>query len=106
MPPPRCAISRIAVRILGRPARLGTREDAINLGGHDEIVLVQSLDLFRAQRDRRISPAETDVGMVTLRLGKFADLPHEGQRLAKIAEPEASLDAMRVLEQFPLRSVG
>ena len=39
--------------------------DAIQLRGHDEVVLVQALDLLRLQRDRRVSPAEADVGMVT-----------------------------------------
>src|SRR5258707_4524718 len=36
---------------------------AIDFAGHDEIVLVQSLDLFGAQRDGRVTPAKTDVGV-------------------------------------------
>src|SRR5262245_4761468 len=43
--------------------------------------------------------------MMALRLGKFADAVHEGQRLAKIAKSEASLDAMGIVEKFPLRSL-
>jgi hypothetical protein len=35
----------------GRPS-----EYAVNLGGHDEVVLMQSLDLLGLQRDRRIAP--------------------------------------------------
>ena len=37
------------------------REYAVNLGGHDEIVLMQSLDLLSLQRDRGIAPAEADI---------------------------------------------
>src|SRR6516162_8179988 len=44
--------------------------------------------------------------MMALRLGKFADVVHEVQRLAKIAESEASLDAMGIVKKFPLRSLG
>src|SRR5207302_8958405 len=32
-----------------------------DLGGHDEIVLMQTLDLLGLQRDRRIAPTEADV---------------------------------------------
>ena len=38
-------------------------EDSVDLGRHDEIVLVQSLDLLSAQGDGRVTPAETDVGV-------------------------------------------
>src|SRR5262249_42331400 len=81
-------------------------EDATDLGSHDEIVLVKSFDLLRAQRDSRVAPAEIDVRMMALRLGKFADAVHEVQRLAKIAKSEASLDAMGIVEKLPLRSLG
>jgi hypothetical protein len=46
----------------------------IDLGRRNEIVLVQALDLVRAQLDRAVAPAEADVGVVALRLGKGADL--------------------------------
>jgi hypothetical protein len=37
----------------------------IDLCRHDEIVLVETLDLLGAQRHSRIAPAEANVGMVT-----------------------------------------
>ena len=42
-------------------------EDSVDLGRHDEIVLVQSLDLLSAQGDGRVTPAEIDVGVVQSR---------------------------------------
>jgi len=65
------------------------------LGGHDEVVLMQSLDLLGLQRDRRIAPAEADIRMMGLRLSAmFTNLPNKGKRLAEIAKPEAPLDAV------------
>jgi hypothetical protein len=52
----------------------------IDFAGHDEIVLVQSLDLFGAQRDGLVTPAETDVGMMSFGFGKLADRLHKGHR--------------------------
>src|SRR5262249_36124745 len=45
-----------------------------DLGSHDEIVLVKSFDLLRAQRDSRVAPAEIDVRMMALRLGSSLTL--------------------------------
>ena len=39
-------------------------EYAVNLGGHDEVVLMQSMDLLGLQGDRHIAPAEADVRMM------------------------------------------
>lgn len=44
-----------------------------DLACHDEIVLVQPLDLVGLQRDGGVTPAETDVGMVALFLSQSAD---------------------------------
>ena len=72
-------------------------EHAIDLARHDEIVLVQSLDLLRAQRHGRVAPAEAGVGMMSFRLGKLADPLHEGERFAKIAESKRALDAVGII---------
>lgn len=37
-------------------------EHPIDLARHDEIVLVQSIDLLGAQGNRHITPAEADAG--------------------------------------------
>src|SRR3982075_939567 len=74
----------------GRPS-----EYAVNLGGHDEVVLMQSLDLLGLQRDRRIAPTEADIRMMAFGLCEFTNLLNKGKRLAEIAKPEAPLDAVR-----------
>src|SRR5260221_14180415 len=70
---------------------------------HDEIVLVQSLDLFGAQRDGRVTPAETDVGVMSFGFGKLADPLHEGERFPEIAKSKRAIDAAGIIAQFPLR---
>src|SRR5262245_3921553 len=59
---------------------------AVDLARHDEVVLVQSLDLFGAQGDGRVTPAEADIGVMAFGLGQLADALHEGERLPEIAE--------------------
>jgi hypothetical protein len=46
-------------------------EQPINLARHDEVVLMQSFDLLRAQRDSSITPAEADVRVMAFCLGKL-----------------------------------
>jgi hypothetical protein len=77
-----------------------------DFAGHDEIVLVQSLDLFGAQRDGRATPAETDVGMMSFNFGKLADPLHEGERFPKIAKSKRALDAAGIIAQYPLQRLA
>src|SRR5262249_639475 len=72
---------------------------------HDEVVLVQSLDLLSAQRDGRVTPAEVDIGVMAFGLGQLADALHEGERLPEIAESKRALDAVGVIAQRPVRSL-
>jgi len=73
------------------------REYAVNLGCHDEIVLMQALDLLGLQGDRGIAPTEADIRMMAFSFCKFANFPNKGKRLPEIAKPEAPLDVMSVL---------
>ena len=84
----------------GRPS-----EYAVNLGGHDEVVLMQSLDLLGLQRDRRIAPTEADVRMMAFSFREFTNLLNKGKRLPEIAKPEAPLDAVSFLRQLPVRGL-
>jgi hypothetical protein len=77
-------------------------EYAVNLGGHDEVVLMQSLDLLGLQRDRRIAPTEADIRMMAFGFREFTNLLNKGKRLAEIAKPEAPLDAVSFLRQLPV----
>src|SRR3984893_14273876 len=81
----------------GRPSKY-----AVNLGGHDEVVLMQSLDLLGLQRDRRIAPTEADIRMMAFGFREFTSLLNKGKRLAEIAKPEAPLDAVSFLRQLPV----
>ena len=84
----------------GRPS-----EYAVNLGGHDEVVLMQSLDLLGLQRDRRIAPTEADIRMMAFSFREFTNLLNKGKRLPEIAKPEAPLDAVSFLRQLPVRGL-
>src|ERR1700724_1050467 len=85
-----------------RSCRGRAREYAVNLGGHDEIVLTQSLDLFGLQRDRGIAPTEADIRMMAFSFREFTNLLDKGKRLPEIAKPEAPLDAVSFLWQLPV----
>jgi hypothetical protein len=85
-----------------RSCRGRAPEYAVNLGGHDEIVLMQSLDLFGLQRDRGIAPTEADIRMMAFSFREFTNLLDKGKRLPEIAKPEAPLDAERFLRELPV----
>src|SRR5581483_6477437 len=78
----------------------------VDLGGHDEVVLVQAFDLLRLQGHRRVAPTEADVRMMSFRLGKPADLLHERESIAKIPELEGSFDAAGLVRQLPPGHLG
>src|SRR6478672_100282 len=77
----------------------------IDLCRHDEIVLVETLDLLGAQRHGPIAPAEADVGMVTFRLRKLANLLNECQRLPEVPETKGLFDPVRIIHERPFRSL-
>ena len=52
-----------------------------------------------------MTPAETDIGVMTFALGKLADLLHEGKRFPEIAESKCALDAAGIIAQLPIRSL-
>ncbi len=76
---------------------VAAREYAVNLGGHDEIVLMQTLDLLGLQRDRGIAPTEADIRMMAFSFCEFTNFLDESKRLPEIAKLEAPLDAVSFL---------
>ena len=56
--------AQVAAGIRTRSRRGGPGEYTVNLGGHDEVVLMQSLDLLGLQRNRRVTPTEADIRMM------------------------------------------
>ena len=77
----------------------------IDLACHDKIVFVQSLDLFGAQRDRRIIPAKADIRMMALGFRQFAHVTNKAKCFLKIAETEGSFDTVATVVQFLIRSL-
>jgi hypothetical protein len=55
----------------GVPRRRSASEYAVDLGCHDEVVLMQSLDLLGLRRDRRIAPTEADIRMMAFSFREF-----------------------------------
>src|SRR5215831_14018904 len=83
-----CARIRAATPASGQDPTLRrgrASEYAVNLGGHDEVVLMQSFDLLGLQRDRRIAPTEADIRMMAFSFREFTDLLDKGKRLPEIA---------------------
>src|SRR5215469_1813786 len=91
-------LGALGAACLRHPAR-----DAVELCCHDEVVLVQTFDLFSKQRDRGIPPAEPDVRMVSLGFSQRSDALDEGKRVAKSFAPIGPLDPGRVVEHIPFR---
>jgi hypothetical protein len=81
-------VSSRAGRATGSTIR--RQRQLVDLCRHDEIVLVQSLDLLGAQR--RIAPAETYVRVMAFGFCDLSDLLHERQGLPEVSKPESSLD--------------
>ena len=72
-------------------------EDLINLARHEKIVLVQPLDLLGAQRDGRVTPAEADIGVMTLGFSQVTDVANKAERFLKVTEAESSFDTAPVI---------
>src|SRR5271165_3854598 len=100
--PPSATQWRRAPDRLGRHLRALGR-DAIELCRHDEVVLVQTLDLLGVQRDRGVAPAKPDLGMMSLGFGECGCALDEGEGLAEILETVGPLDPLRSVKQLPIR---
>ena len=70
---------------------------AIQLGRHDEIVLVQSFDFLGSQRNGRVPPAKRDIGVMALGLGQFSGAFDKPEGFAEILEAVAPLDPARLI---------
>ena len=71
-----------------RASTRSASEYAVDLGCHDEVVLMQSLDLLGLQRDRRIAPTEVDIRMMAFSFREFPNLLNKSKRLPEIAKSE------------------
>src|SRR5260370_40784322 len=76
--------------------------DAIELCRDDEVVLVQSLYLLGVQRDPRVTPAETNVGMVSFDFGERGRALDKSEGFGEVLEPVGSLDPLGFIEKRPV----
>src|ERR1700692_179683 len=81
--PPQCSTSVLSPRC-DASSRTRRPNHPIDLSRHDEIVLVQSLDLLGAQRHGGVAPAETDVRVMAFGFGQFTNFLHECQGFPEI----------------------
>src|SRR5208282_4816020 len=93
----------LPIRGLGLAAGIFVPLESVDLGGHDEVVLVEAFDFLGAQRHGCAVPTKADVGVVALGLGDLADLLDKCERLAEVPKPEGPLDATRLIEKRPVR---
>src|SRR5271156_4312607 len=73
----------------------------IGLGRHDEVVLVEALDLLGLPGHRNPPPAKADVRMMSFGLGQATDLDYEVHGLLEVLELEAPFDAASVIQKVP-----
>ena len=86
--------------------RYVTAGKLVNLGRHDEIILMQSINLLGLQRYRGLAPAKSNIRVVTFGLSELTDPFDESERLAKVAELKVPIDSVSVVEQFPAGRLG
>jgi hypothetical protein len=64
--------------------RTRTKLKFVDLRGEDEVAFRQSIDLMSPDRDLSVSPAKTNVGMMSLLFGEISDAVYKFLRLAKV----------------------
>src|SRR5262249_17439879 len=78
----------------------------VDLRRHNEIVLVEAIDLLGMQRHRRIAPTKTYVGMVAFGLCKLPQPLYECERVAEVPKTEGPLNPARLVHRHPFRRLG
>ena len=74
----------------------------VQLGCHDKVVLVQTLDFLRLERHCHVAPAEADIRVMPLSFGEFSRFPHETEYLGKVLELVCPLYAVCTIVYGPL----
>src|SRR5215207_5355867 len=77
----------------------------VDFCSHDEVVLVQAFDLLRLQRDCHVTPAEADVGVMTLGFREVGNLLNQSVCLGEVLDPVRPLDPVCVIENRPFRGL-
>jgi hypothetical protein len=80
----------------------GPRKYSVYLGGHYEVVLMEAFNLLSLQRDIRVAPTKTDIGMMAFGFCEFTNFLDEAKCLPEILEPEVPLHPTGVVHQLPV----
>src|ERR687886_1571495 len=81
------------------------RLDRVDLGRENEVALGEAVYLVRPDRNLDLAPAEADVGVMPLLLGKLAHLVDEAQSLTEVLEPENPPQVV-LLDDLPFRDLS
>jgi len=76
--------------------RLDYLLDLIDLRRHDEVAFREAIDCVCPEGDGGLTPAEQDVGMMTLFFGQRPDAVYEVERFLEIREAELAGDVVLV----------
>jgi hypothetical protein len=78
------------------------RKYSVYLAGHYEVVLVQPINLLGLQRDSRVAPTKSDIGMMAFDFCKLTNLLDKAKCLSEVLEPEVPLDPTSIVHQLPI----
>ena len=77
----------------------------VNLGSQNEVALCQAVDLVSPDLDSGLSPAQENIGVMTLLLSNFPSLVYEIECSPKIGE-EVFLFQMMFINYAPSHNLG
>src|SRR2546425_11485893 len=73
----------------------------VSLGGHDEVIFVETVDFLGVPGDLGAAPSEGDFRMVALDLRQAADLGNKVHCFLEVLETEAALNTAPVVHKRP-----
>jgi hypothetical protein len=80
-------------------------EQLVDLRCHNEIILMQAIDLMGLKLHFAVAPTDADVRMMALGLAQFADFLGVTQRIHEVFELEGSFDFLRFVSKLPVRNL-
>lgn len=78
--------------------------ESVYSGGENKVVLRETVDSVGKNLERRVSPTESDLWVMSLILSQFANPIHKCQRLPEITKPELP-PQMMLVQDLPLRNL-
>ena len=85
---------------------LVSSEQLVNFGSHDEVVLMEAIDLVGLKLHFAVAPADANVRVMPLGLAQIADFLCEGHCIHEVFELERPFNFCRFVSKLPLRDLG